>query len=91
MLRGRQILGFKFRRRSLVYGYIPDFWCPQAKVAVEIDGTDWVGKGPRDEARNARFLSRGIRTVHLPSALVWDDPTAAIDRIRSVLELQPGR
>jgi very-short-patch-repair endonuclease len=72
----------------LVYGYIPDFWCPEAKVAVEIDGVDYVGKGQRDEVRDARFLSRGIRTVHVPSDLVWHDAARALKRIRSALQLQ---
>ena len=70
----------------MVFGYMPDFWCPEAKVAVEIDGTDYVGKGLRDQTRDARFLSRGIRTVHIPSDLVWHDTKSALDRIRSALE-----
>ena len=91
LLRGRQILGFKFRRRSLVYGYIPDFWCPEASLVVEIDGADYVGKGERDQVRDARLLARGIRTVHVPSELVWRNTPRVLERIRSALEVQRGR
>ena len=37
-LRGRQMLGLKFRRQYSVGPYIVDFHCPALKLAVEIDG-----------------------------------------------------
>lgn len=91
MLRGRQLCGFKFRRRSLVYGYIPDFWCPEAKVAVEIDGREYAAKQQRDAVRDTRFFSHGIHTVHVASELVWHDSAGALELIRAALELQVRR
>lgn len=91
LLRRRQLSGFKFRRRSLVYGYIPDFWCPEAKVAIEIDGREYAAKQERDAVRDTRFLSHGIYTVHVSSDLVWRDSAGAIELIRAALELQTGR
>lgn len=37
-LRGRQISGLKFYRQFSVGAYILDFFCPQIKLAVELDG-----------------------------------------------------
>lgn len=90
LLRGRRLGGFKFRHRSLVYGYIPDFWCPEAGLAIEIDGREYAGKRERDAVRDARFLSHGIHTVHLPSELVWHDSEGALRIIRAALDLQTG-
>jgi very-short-patch-repair endonuclease len=91
MLRGRQVLGFKFRRRSLVYGYIPDFWCPEAKVAIEIDGREYPAKQERDAVRDTRLFSHGIHTVHIASDLVWRDSATALEVIQAAIEMQMGR
>ncbi len=37
-LRNRQLLGYKFRRQYSIDRYIIDFYCPELKLAVEIDG-----------------------------------------------------
>ena len=90
LLRGRRLGGFKFRHRSLVYGYIPDFWCPEARLAIEIDGKEYADKRERDAIRDTRFFSHGIHTVHVPSELVWHDSAGALELIHAALELQRG-
>lgn len=37
-LRNRQLEGIKFRRQYPLGRFIVDFYCPQAKLAIEIDG-----------------------------------------------------
>ena len=37
-LRNRQLKGFKFRRQNGIGKYILDFYCPEARLGVEIDG-----------------------------------------------------
>ncbi len=37
-LRRRNIRGFKFRRQFSIDSYILDFYCPQLKLAIEVDG-----------------------------------------------------
>ena len=38
-LRNRQFLGLKFRRQYSVDKYIIDFYCPEYKIAIELDGS----------------------------------------------------
>jgi very-short-patch-repair endonuclease len=38
LLRGRRFCGFKFRRQYPIGGYILDFYCHAAKLAIELDG-----------------------------------------------------
>ena len=90
LLRGRRLDGFKFRHRSLVYGYIPVFWCPEARLAIEIDGKEYAAKQERDAVRDTRFFSHSIHTVHVPSELVWRDSAGALELIQAALELQRG-
>lgn len=38
-LRNRRFGGFKFRRQHPVAGYILDFYCHEAHLAIEVDGS----------------------------------------------------
>ena len=38
LLRGRRILGLKFRRQQLVAGFIVDFYCASLRLVLELDG-----------------------------------------------------
>src|SRR5215831_1290537 len=37
-LRNRNFVGYKFRRRHPLGCYVLDFYCPAAKLAIELDG-----------------------------------------------------
>lgn len=37
-LRRRNFAGYKFRRQHPVEGYILDFYCAEARLAIEVDG-----------------------------------------------------
>ena len=37
-LKGRQIVRYKFRRQQGIESYVVDFYCPESKLAIEIDG-----------------------------------------------------
>ena len=37
-LKGSQLGGFKFRRQRSVQDFVVDFYCPEIKLAVEVDG-----------------------------------------------------
>ena len=37
-LRNRNFAGYKFRRQHPFNGYVLDFYCPSAKLAIELDG-----------------------------------------------------
>jgi len=58
-LRNRNFAGYKFRRQHPLDGCILDFYCPTAKLAIELDGGGHnyrVGQ-VRDRTRS-EFLSR---------------------------------
>ena len=38
MLKGRQMEGAKFRRQFGIGPYILDFYCPECRICVELDG-----------------------------------------------------
>jgi len=64
-IKNRQILGLKFRRQHGIGPYIVDFYCPDIKLAIEIDG----GQHNReeniiyDEERTAYLNSLNIKVI----------------------------
>ena len=66
-LRGRRFAGFKFRRQHEVAPYFLDFYCPLAKLAVELDGSGHGLPGQRghDTERDAFLAAKRIEVLRL--------------------------
>ncbi len=74
-IKGCKLDGLRFRRQHPVGPYILDFYCEQARLAVEIDGMGHgMGDRPaRDARRDAWLLAQGVETLRLDAALVRGD------------------
>ena len=62
-LRGRQVFGLKFRRQHPVGRFVVDFACPEAKVAVEIDGYWHTHRAAEDAERANEIRALGYDVV----------------------------
>jgi len=64
-LRGRRFAGFKFRRQHAVGNHVLDFYCADAKLAVELDGFHHgLPEGIRcDEVREKFLAEQGVETL----------------------------
>jgi very-short-patch-repair endonuclease len=71
-LRGRK-QGFKFRRQHPLDDFVLDFFCHEAKLAVEIDGAQHAEQATYDRWRDERLAARGIATLRIPAHEVEDD------------------
>jgi len=91
-IRNRQVRGYRFRRRPIVLGKIPDFACPEAQLAIEIDGYVYAtsAKTKRDRVRDSYFLRHSITTLHISSALIWADIDAAVQLVSAALPSTPS-
>lgn len=47
--------GYCFQRQAFVFGYIVDFWCPVANVAIELDGA--VHDRPQNQERDRERMN----------------------------------
>ena len=65
-----------FRRQHPVGRYVADFYCPAAKLVIEIDGLvhDFANAAARDERRDAYMREFGLRLIRIPAADVLRDP-----------------
>ncbi|HEU5123067.1 MAG TPA: DUF559 domain-containing protein [Verrucomicrobiae bacterium] len=62
MLRSRRLAGYKFRRQHQEGVYYLDFYCLEAKFALELDGSGhgFPERQARDQKRDAYLAERGI-------------------------------
>ena len=61
-LRRRRLAGHRFRRQHPEGPYVLDFYCADAKLCVEVDGSGHLDAAA-DERRKAWLAQRGIRVV----------------------------
>jgi very-short-patch-repair endonuclease len=66
-LRRRQVDGLKFRRQVPVGPFIADFYCPPARLVVEVDGATHSDSAT-DESRDAWMHAQGLRVLR-----VWNN------------------
>jgi len=61
-LRNRNFAGYKFRRQHPFDDYVLDFYCPNAKLAVELDGGghNYQAGQIRDRTRSEFLARRGV-------------------------------
>src|SRR5579872_1586909 len=61
-LRGKQILNQRFNRQKPLFYYIVDFYCHQAKLVIECDGSQHFEQDHlhRDQNRDAYLNQQGI-------------------------------
>lgn len=64
-LKGSHLEGYKFRRQQGIGPYVVDFYCPQRRLAIEIDGDSHYQRGAagRDYARQRFIEAQEIRVL----------------------------
>ena len=87
-LRDRRFGGFKFRRQAPLPPYILDFYCSQARVAVELDGGQHAETAPAlaDEARSALLAKKGIRVLRFWNDEALRDPEGVTESLWAALQ-----
>ena len=88
LLRNRGLGGFKFRRQHPVDPYVLDFYCPEKRLGIELDGAqhDLPQAKRRDERRSASLLKQGIRVVRFPNQEVLADTQSVLKTIWRALQ-----
>ena len=62
-LRGDKLLGLRFRRQHRIGSYIADFYCPAAKLVIEIDGDSHDEREEYDRKRTWWMSEQGLRVI----------------------------
>lgn len=75
VLRKGRLEGLRFRRQHPIGPYILDFYCPSARLAVEVDGFahDTAGRARHDQQREAWLARKGITVLRFSANDVLQD------------------
>jgi very-short-patch-repair endonuclease len=84
-LRNKQIEGCKFRRQFGIGIFIVDFYCPDLKLAIEIDGDSHAGEkaGEYDKYREKSLAEFGIRCLRFTNYEVMRNLDGVVVTIRN--------
>jgi very-short-patch-repair endonuclease len=84
ILRNRQFVGIKFRRRVFVGPYIADFLCFEARLIVEADGGQHA-ESRHDAVRDAWFATQGFRVLRFWNNDILQNPEGVAIAMATVL------
>lgn len=79
----RRALGPKFRKQHPFAPYVLDFYCAEARLAIEVDGEthDRGDRPERDARRDAFLVARGLRVMRVSAAEILADPETVAEAI----------
>ena len=90
-VRGKQLSGAQFYRQRIIGDYIVDFYCPQAKLVVEIDGAQhYEGWGAENDAIRDDYLrGQGLKVLRFSNREVVENMVGVPETVRGQIPLNP--
>ena len=82
-LRAGRLNGHKFRRQQPIGPYIADFVCQQARLVVELDGSQHADS-PHDAKRDAFLRSRGYQVLRFWNSDLQANRAGVLEAILTV-------
>lgn len=85
-------LGFRFRRQYGIDRYVVDFYCPESRLAIEIDGGYHGSSDMKeyDPTRQAAIEALGIKFLRFSNKEMENNLDGIIGRIKSSLPPYEG-
>jgi very-short-patch-repair endonuclease len=80
----------RFRKQHAIGPFVADFYCPAAKMVIEIDGATHDQRQGDDGRRDAYMTSLGLRVVRISASDLLADPEAVADGIYRLCENLAG-
>ena len=82
-LKGKQIEGLKFRRQYGVGPYVLDFYCPELRLGIELDGeVHNTYEAEEYDKRRTRFLNDNrITVLRYKNEVVYQNLEAIVENI----------
>ena len=92
-LRRKQLGGFRFRRQHPIERFVLDFYCCEAKLAIELDGGQHNEPDARlrDNERTEFLQHRGIRVIRFWNSEVLENLEGVLQKIYAELQAPPSQ
>ena len=87
-LKGRQLLGKKFRRQISIGRYIVDFYCPEARLVIELDGESHfsITMDEYEAARTKYLEQEGLKVIRFENKELYDHFEGMLETIKQALQ-----
>jgi very-short-patch-repair endonuclease len=85
VLRNRQLRGLRFRCQHAVETFIVDFYCPEHRWVIEVDGEIHDTQKDYDAARTEKLSQRGYRVIRFSNQQVLTDLSGVLETILAEL------
>ena len=87
LLKNRQAFGLKFRRQTSIKNYIVDFYCPEIRMIIELDGEPHFTEeqADKDKKRDIELTELGYIVFKYENQIVFDHPDFIFDDIKSLI------
>ena len=87
-LRNQNFAGYKFRRQHPFEGYVLDFYCPSAKLVIELDGGghNYLAGQTRDRIRSEFLARHGLLVLRFWNHQVRQELDSVLQAIWFALE-----
>ena len=88
-LRNKQFYGIKFLRQYSVGPYILDFYCPRARLAVELDGGGHaeIDQKIYDRDRTNYIKDKDIKVIRFWNTDILKNTEAVLETIKSKIKI----
>ena len=90
-LKGKQVDGLKFRRQFGAGPYVIDFYCPEIRLGIELDGgvhkTSYTNE--YDEMRTKFLNENRIRVMRFDNEVVYNNVEGIIEAIKGARSDHP--
>ena len=86
-LRRKQLKGYQFYRQKIIGDYIVDFYCPGARLIVEVDGGQHYGPEEiaKDRVRDKYLREQGLDVLRFSDREVLVERESVLEKIYAIL------
>jgi very-short-patch-repair endonuclease len=85
-IKGKKLLGYDFHRQKPIDEYVVDFYCPELKLVIEIDGDSHDGKEKEDFIRHQKLESMGLTVVRFWDADIKVNVDGIVEQLKEWIE-----
>jgi very-short-patch-repair endonuclease len=90
-IRGKKVLGYSFYRQRPIDQYIVDFYCPDLKLVIEIDGISHdENRYSLDRRRQEKLESLGLQIMRFDDRDILNDLENVLRAIEDVVARKEG-
>lgn len=90
-LQERRLNGFTFHREFEILGWFTDFYCPAARLVVEVDGREHRDRRAADNRRDEVMRANHYRVLRIPAVRIYRDLDDVVDQISGAVNFEWAR